>query len=113
MARAVTVAGGERLTRTGITVGTPAYMSPEQALGEGVDERTDIYALGCLLFEMLAGDTPFPGTSAQAIFARKAVQRPPSLRVVRDTVPAPVEAAVSGALARVPADRPQRPSPMR
>ncbi len=105
IARAVTVAGGERLTETGVYVGTPAYMSPEQGLGEEVDERADIYALGCVLFEMLAGDAPFLGTSAQAILARKTVERPPSLRVVRDTVPGAVEAVVTKALARVPADR--------
>ncbi|UCC83805.1 MAG: serine/threonine-protein kinase, partial [Gemmatimonadota bacterium] len=105
IARAVTVAGGERLTATGVYVGTPAYMSPEQGLGEEVDERADIYALGCVLFEMLAGDAPFLGTSAQAILARKTVERPPSLRVVRDTVPGAVEEVVTRALAKVPADR--------
>jgi Tol biopolymer transport system component/tRNA A-37 threonylcarbamoyl transferase component Bud32 len=105
IARALTVAGGERLTETGVYVGTPAYMSPEQGLGEAVDERADIYALGCVLFEMLAGDAPFPGTSAQAILARKAVEPAPSLRVVRDTVPGAVEEVVAKALARVPADR--------
>jgi serine/threonine protein kinase/tetratricopeptide (TPR) repeat protein len=106
IARALTVAGGERLTETGMTVGTPAYMSPEQGFGEeGLDARTDIYALGCVLYEMLAGDVPFPGATGQAILARKAVEPVPSLRVVRDTVPLAVEGAVTKALAKVAADR--------
>jgi TolB-like protein/Tfp pilus assembly protein PilF len=106
IARALTVAGGERLTETGMSVGTPAYMSPEQGAAEGeVDARTDIYALGCVLYEMLAGDVPFPGTSGQAILARKAADPVPSLRVVRETVPPAMEAVVTRALARVAADR--------
>lgn len=96
---------GEKLTETGIAVGTPAYMSPEQASGTGeFDHRTDIYSLGCVLYEMLAGSTPFTGTH-QAIFARKAVEPVPSLRVVRETVPPRIEQVVMKALARVPADR--------
>jgi serine/threonine-protein kinase len=107
IARAVTSAGGEHLTETGITLGTPAYMSPEQAGGEGtIDGRSDVYALGCVLFEMLAGEPPFTGPTAQAIIARHMREEPRSLSVVRPTVPASVEYAVGKALAKVPADRP-------
>jgi predicted esterase len=106
IARAVRAAGGERLTGTGIALGTPVYMSPEQASGEQeVDSRSDIYALGCVVYEMLAGDPPFTGSTPQAVLARKSVQPPPALRPVRDTVPAAVELAVLKALARLPADR--------
>ena len=106
IARAISAAGSERLTETGMAVGTPAYMSPEQAFGEEhLDGRSDIYALGCVLYEMLGGDPPFTGSSAQAILARKVVDQIPSLRTVRETVPFTVERAVRKALARVPADR--------
>ncbi|HYM82303.1 MAG TPA: protein kinase, partial [Candidatus Limnocylindria bacterium] len=98
-------AGGARLTETGVAVGTPAYMSPEQADGSGeFDHRTDIYSLGCVLYEMLAGTPPFTGPY-QAVVARKAMDRVPSLRVVRTTVPAHVEQVVMKSLASVPADR--------
>ena len=106
IARAVTAAGGESLTETGLAVGTPAYMSPEQAGGAGeVDARTDVYSLGCLVYEMLAGQPPYTGATAGAILARKTMEAVPSLRVVRETVPAAVEQAVTRALARTPADR--------
>jgi eukaryotic-like serine/threonine-protein kinase len=106
IAKAISAAGGEKLTETGIALGTPAYMSPEQAFGEEhLDGRSDIYALGCVLYEMLGGDPPFTGSSAQAILARKVVDQIPSLRTVRETVPFTVERAVRKALARVPADR--------
>jgi eukaryotic-like serine/threonine-protein kinase len=106
IAKAISAAGGEKLTETGIAVGTPAYMSPEQAFGEEhLDGRSDIYALGCVLYEMLGGDPPFTGSSAQAILARKVVDQIPSLRTVRETVPFTVERAVRKALARAPADR--------
>ncbi len=106
IALAVTEAGGESLTATGLAVGTPAYMSPEQASGvDPVDGRADIYALGCVLYEMLAGGPPFTGPTAQAILARKSVEPVPPLSGVRETVPAPVQRAVAKALARVPADR--------
>ncbi len=105
IARAITEAAGSKLTETGIAVGTPAYMSPEQASGSGeLDYRTDIYSLGCVLYEMLAGAPPYTG-SYQAVLSRKAFDPVPSLRVVRDTVPVRVEQVVMKALAKVPADR--------
>ncbi|HLQ22621.1 MAG TPA: protein kinase [Gemmatimonadales bacterium] len=96
----------QRLTETGMSVGTPAYMSPEQASGDReVDARSDIYSLGCVLYEMLAGEPPFTGPTAQAILLRKFTENPRPLRAVRDTVPEAIEQAVAKALARSPADR--------
>jgi serine/threonine-protein kinase len=106
IARAISEADGERLTRTGLSVGTPAYMSPEQATGDrDVDARSDIYALACVLYEMLTGDPPFLASTAQAMLVRKAVESPPSVSIVRPTVPPHVGAAIAKALARVPGDR--------
>jgi len=106
IARAIGVAGVSRVTGTGIAVGTPGYMSPEQAAGvEQPDGRSDVYSLGCVLYEMLAGDPPFTGWSAGAILARQAAGPVPRLRTVRDTVPDWVEQAVTRALAKAPADR--------
>jgi serine/threonine-protein kinase len=106
IARAIGAAGGEQLTATGLALGTPQYMSPEQAAGErDVDGRSDIYALGCVLYEMLAGTPPFAGATAQAVLARHALDPVPSLRTVRGTVPQAVEQVVLRALAKVPADR--------
>jgi serine/threonine-protein kinase len=105
IARAVGAAGGERLTETGLAIGTPAYMSPEQASGEReTDGRADIYALGCVLYEMLAGQPPFTGPTARSILARHAIDPVPSLHTVRP-LPPEVEGAVVKALAKVPADR--------
>ncbi|MCH7891381.1 MAG: serine/threonine protein kinase, partial [Gemmatimonadetes bacterium] len=96
----------ERLTGTGLSLGTAQYMSPEQAAGERqIDGRSDVYSLGCVLYEMLGGDPPFTGSTAQAIVARKMVEAVPSLRVVRDKVPEALERVTLKALERTPADR--------
>ena len=106
IARAIVESGGDKLTSTGIGVGTPSYMSPEQALGDrALDVRSDVYSLGCVLYEMLAGIPPFVGPTAQVIISRRFAAPPPPLREVRDNVPESVEAAISKALAKAPADR--------
>ena len=106
IARAISAAVGADLTETGLSVGTPYYMSPEQAsLGESLDGRADIYSVGCVLYEMLAGEPPFTGRTAQAVMARHAVDPVPRLRTVRDSVPVEVEAAIQKALAKSPIDR--------
>ena len=96
---------GEALTETGVALGTPAYMSPEQATGQPVDARTDVYALGAVLYEMLAGEPPFTGPTPQAIIAKRFHTDAVPLRLVRPSVPEHVEHAVARAIARVPADR--------
>ena len=107
IARALGSAATTQLTTaTGLAIGTPAYMSPEQALGDAaVDGRSDVYALGCVLYEMLAGEPPYTGPTPQAIIARRLSEPVRSLRIVRETVPDRLERAVMRALARVPADR--------
>ena len=106
IARAITAAAGETLTETGIAVGTPAYMSPEQAAGERqLDGRSDIYSLGCVLYEMLAGHPPFLGATAQEVLARHTLDPVPPLRTARGAVSEAVERAVMKALAKAPADR--------
>ncbi len=106
IARAVSAAGGTRLTETGLAIGTPAYMSPEQAAGsKDLDGRSDVYSLGCVLYEMLSGETPYTGPTAQAILAKKLSEPLPRISVVRETVPPGIEAALAKALTRTPADR--------
>ena len=106
IALAASTGGGNRMTETGMSLGTPHYMSPEQAMGERtLGARSDIYALGCVLYEMLAGEPPFTGPTAQAIIARVMTETPRSLSLQRHTIPPHVEAAVTKALEKLPADR--------
>ncbi|HSQ32001.1 MAG TPA: protein kinase, partial [Gemmatimonadaceae bacterium] len=106
IALAISNAGGARITQTGLSLGTPQYMSPEQATGDrAIDARTDIYSLGALTYEMLTGEPPHIGSTAQAIIARVLTERPRSVRATRATVPEHVDAAVDKALEKLPADR--------
>jgi len=98
--------GGTRMTETGMSLGTPHYMAPEQAMGEReITARVDIYALGCVVYEMLTGDPPFTGSTAQAIVARVVTENPRPMTAQRRTIPPHVEAAVLTALEKLPADR--------
>ncbi len=107
IALAVQTAGGARMTQTGLSLGTPSYMSPEQAMGErSVEARSDIYALGAVTYEMLAGEPPFTGASVQAIVAKVLASEPEPLRTLRKTVSPQVEATILAALSKLPADRP-------
>jgi serine/threonine-protein kinase len=105
IARVIQDAGGEKLTQTGMSIGTAAYMSPEQFSGENVDGRSDLYSLSCVLYEMLVGEVPFTGPNAIAIMARHTMELPPSIQIVRGTVPDELEGAIMHALEKVPADR--------
>ncbi len=106
IARALGAAGGGRLTQTGLALGTPHYMSPEQAVGEAqVGPPTDIWALGCLLHEMLVGEPPFTGSTPTAILGKILTSEPPSASTIRPTVPSNVDAVIRRSLERVPADR--------
>jgi len=106
IARAIEVARAERVTSTGLGVGTPLYASPEQATAqETLDGRTDIYSLGCVLYEMLAGEPPLTGSTPQMIQARRMSETPTALHTVRDTVPPVLDHVIARALARIPADR--------
>ena len=106
IALAVSQAAGERLTETGLSLGTPSYMSPEQATGDRqLTATVDVYALGSVLYELLAGDPPFTGTNVQSVIARIVGERATRIGLIRDTVPPHIEAALERALAKVPADR--------
>jgi serine/threonine-protein kinase len=107
IAVAVTTAGGDRLTQTGLSLGTPAYMSPEQAVGEReLDARSDVYALGCLTYELLAGDPPFVASNAAAVIARHVTDVAPPITTVRRNLSSGIASAVAKALNKAPADRP-------
>ncbi|HEU4721294.1 MAG TPA: serine/threonine-protein kinase, partial [Gemmatimonadaceae bacterium] len=105
IAKALVETGGERLTSTGLAIGTPAYMSPEQASAEPVDARSDQYSLAAMTYEMLTGEPPFTGPTAQAVIARRFAEPARAIRTVRSAVPDGVERAVLRALERAPADR--------
>ncbi|HXS24378.1 MAG TPA: protein kinase [Gemmatimonadales bacterium] len=106
IARALQVADTEQLTATGMAVGTPAYMSPEQAGGtSSVDGRSDLYSLGCVLYEMLTGEVPYTARTPQAVIAKRVIEPLPRVRTLRQSVPESVEQAINRALAVAPADR--------
>jgi len=103
--KALSDVDGAGFTQVGMNVGTPAYMSPEQAVGETVDGRSDLYSLGCVLYEMLVGEQPFTGPNVQAVIAKRFVQAPADVCALREGVPRPVGVAVQRAMARTPVDR--------
>jgi serine/threonine-protein kinase len=106
IAQAIDVAGGEQLTGTGVAIGTPTYMSPEQVAGEReLDARSDLYALACVLFEMLTGQPPFAGPSAKSVMHQHVMAAPPDVAQLRPDVPADVSSALQRALSKEPADR--------
>ncbi len=106
IAKAVAAAGGERLTETGMAIGTPQYMSPEQVAGsQDIDGRSDLYGLGCVLDELLAGQPPFTGPTAESVVHQHLTAQPPAVTQIRETVPAGVVSALDRALAKAPADR--------
>jgi eukaryotic-like serine/threonine-protein kinase len=103
--KALSDVDGTGFTQVGMNVGTPTYMSPEQAVGEAVDGRSDLYSLGCVLYEMLVGEPPFTGPNVQAVIAKRFVQAPADVCALREGVPRPVGVAVQRSLARAPVDR--------
>ena len=106
IALAVSEASGKRLTETGLSIGTPHYMSPEQAMGDReLDARSDVYSVGAMLYEMLAGEPPYQGSSAQAIVAKVITEKAPPVTAARDTVPGHINSAIAKALSKMPADR--------
>lgn len=108
LARAIVAAGGERVSSSGLVVGTPAYLSPEQAAGlKDIGPGCDIYGLGCVIYEMLTGELPFTGPTAQVVISRHLRDQPRSMRVVRPEIPEAVEEVVFASLAKRPEDRPR------
>jgi len=106
VARALQTSGTDRLTETGLALGTPAYMSPEQSMGDAtLDGRSDLYSLGCVLYELLVGEPPYTGPTAQAIVAKRLTDPVPSARRLRETVPPGVDRLLQRLLAKAPADR--------
>jgi len=99
--------GGQKLTQTGMSLGTPVYMAPEQATGEAAGPTADLYSLGCVLYEMLAGEPPFTGPNPMTIMKRHLMEQVPSVRIVRDAVPEEIEQVIFAALGKNPVDRPQ------
>ena len=107
IARAVSDAGAAKLTQTGMAVGTPIYMAPEQSMGDVVGPSADLYSLGCVLYEMLAGEPPFTGKNAAQIMAKHVMEQVPSICIVRSVVPEEIEQAIFAVLSKAPVDRPQ------
>src|SRR5437773_9865852 len=106
IARAITAAASGTRPEAGIPIGTPGYMSPEQATeSERLDGRSDIYSLGCVLYEMLAGEPPYTGANVRNVIAKQLTDPVPSVRRLRDTVPPTIDGAISKSLAKAPADR--------
>ncbi len=113
VARALSVVGANTLTGAGVSLGTPAYMSPEQAAADAVDARSDIYALGCVMYEMLAGDPPFAGSNMQRVMAQHASTPAPSVRLARPGVPESIDRLLAKTLAKSPAERVQTAGKLR
>jgi len=113
VARALSVVGANTLTGIGVSIGTPAYMSPEQSAADVIDGRSDIYALGCVMYEMLAGDPPFAGTNMQRVLAQHASTPAPSIRLSRPAIPVSVDLVLAKALEKAPGDRFQTAGQMR
>jgi eukaryotic-like serine/threonine-protein kinase len=113
IARALAATAEERITSTGVSLGTPSYMSPEQSAGEPIDGRADIYSLGCVLYEMLAGEPPFTGPTVQAVIAKRFANAAPDIRQMRESVDDELASTIARSLARVPADRIQTAGELR
>lgn len=111
IAKAISAAGGENLTATGLAVGTPTYMSPEQAIGSGdIDSRSDIYSLACVIYEMFAGQAPFIGPTAESIISQHLTSDPPEVTKIRSAIPVDITDVLTRAMEKAPADRYQSAS---